>query len=198
MKITLLSFAKQQRMLLFAAFTLLSMFLMPTLVVAQERGTSIYDYTVQDIDGESFSFDSLRGKKIMIVNVASACGLTPQYKALQEIYETYKEKGFEIVAFPCNDFREQESGSNQEIKEFCSVNFGVSFPMMAKISVKGDQKAPIYQWLTTKELNQTDDYKVSWNFQKFLINRDGTLYKVFSPMTKPDDSDIIDWITADK
>ncbi|MGL4851938.1 MAG: glutathione peroxidase [Phocaeicola sp.] len=178
-------------------WALLLVLLAPLQLVAQEQA-SIYDYTVENIDGEPFSFEALRGKKIMIVNVASACGLTPQYKTLQAIYEAYKEKGFEIVAFPCNDFREQESGTNEEIKEFCNLNFGVSFPMMSKISVKGEGKAPIYNWLTTESLNKKGNYKVSWNFQKFLINRDGTLYKVISPMTKPDDSEIVAWITSEE
>ncbi|MGL5273853.1 MAG: glutathione peroxidase [Phocaeicola sp.] len=198
MKTSKLNFNQQQQVLLFLLMVTSMLFIpfLSTSLVAQEKKTSIYDYTVTDINGESFSFESLRGKKIMIVNVASACGLTPQYETLQEIYKMYKERGFEIVGFPCNDFKEQESGTNEEIKEFCTLNYGVSFPMMDKIVVKGDKKAPIYQWLTTKELNNKDNYSVSWNFQKFLINRDGTLYKVFSPMTKPDNSEIIEWITA--
>lgn len=160
---------------------------------AQESG-SIYDYTVKTIDGDNFSFSNLKNKKIMIVNVASKCGYTPQYKQLQEIYELYHEKGFEIIAFPANDFAEQEKGTNEEIKAFCSSNYGVSFPMMSKIVVKGKNKAPIYQWLTNEKMNKKGNYKVTWNFQKFLINRDGSLYKVIPPNVRPDDPEIIAWI----
>ncbi|MGL4779261.1 MAG: glutathione peroxidase, partial [Bacteroidales bacterium] len=143
-----------------------------------------------------FNLSSLKGKKVMIVNVASACGLTPQYEQLQAIYEQYKDKGFEIIAFPSNDFKEQESGSNEEIKSFCTLNFGVSFPMMSKIKVKGEDKAPLYEWLTSKSLNGKEDSEVAWNFQKYLINPDGSIYKVISPKTRPDDPVIIEWITG--
>ncbi|MGL4520566.1 MAG: glutathione peroxidase [Phocaeicola sp.] len=166
--------------------------------MAQERNPSIYDYTVTDIDGKPFSMESLRGKKLMIVNVASKCGLTSQYETLEEVYKAYKDQNFEIIAFPSNDFMGQEPGSNEDIKEFCSLNYGVSFRMMAKISVKGDEKAPIYRWLTTKELNGVDDYTVKWNFQKFLINSNGTLYDVLSPITSADSSEVIEWITGVK
>lgn len=161
---------------------------------AQKPPKSIYEYTVKTIDGNMFPLSRFKGKKLMIVNVASACGLTPQYKQLQEIYEIYKDKDFEIIAFPSNDFANQEPGSDKEIKEFCSSKFSVSFRMMSKISVKGENKSPVYEWLTTKSLNGKGDYEVVWNFQKFLIDRDGSLYKVIAPKTLPGDKEIIEWI----
>ena len=161
-------------------------------IAAQQ--SNIYDYSVKSIDGEPFALSQLKGKKVMIVNVASACGLTPQYKQLQEVYEMYNKLGFEIIAFPANDFGNQESGTNKEIESFCSINFGITFPIMEKIVVTGVNKSPIYSWLTKKELNNTGDYKVKWNFQKFLIERDGTLSKVIQPSTLPNDPEIIEWI----
>jgi glutathione peroxidase len=130
----------------------------------------------------------------MVVNVASKCGYTSQYEQLQAIYEKYKDADFMIIAFPANNFMGQEPGSDEEIKAFCSENYGVSFPVMSKISVKGKDMHPVYQWLTTKELNGVDDSSVKWNFQKYLISKDGTLQKVFNPKTSPDDPEIIGWI----
>lgn len=158
---------------------------------------SIYDYTVVDIDGNDFPMEQLRGKKVMIVNVASKCGFTPQYEQLQAIYEQYKDQNFVIIGFPANNFMKQEPGTDEEIKEFCTLNYGVSFPMMSKISVKGDDIAPVYSWLTTKELNGYKNSSVKWNFQKYLISEKGELVDVIKPMTKPDNKDIIDWITAE-
>ncbi len=159
---------------------------------------SIYDYTVKTIDGKDFSMKELKGKKVMIVNVASKCGLTPQYKQLQELYTEYKDKGFEIIAFPANNFAGQEPGSNEDIKEFCSLNYDVEFPLMSKISVKGDDMAPIYKWLTTKDMNKVDNYNVSWNFQKFLINPDGSLFMVINPRELPNSKEVIDWLNNKK
>jgi glutathione peroxidase len=161
-------------------------------VFAQSR--NFYSHVVETVDGELFSMNSLKGKKVMVVNVASACGLTPQYEQLQELYDEYKALGFEIIAFPANDFANQESGTNEEIKEFCSMNFGITFPIMSKISVKRDDKHPLYKWLTEKNYNKKKDFPVTWNFQKFLINRDGTLHDVIAPKTSPKDVAIIDWI----
>lgn len=165
-----------------------------TSVQALAQSKDFYSYVVETIDGELFSMNSLKGKKVMIVNVASACGLTPQYEQLQELYTEYKALGFEIIAFPANNFANQESGTDDEIKAFCSMNFGITFPIMSKISVKGDDKHPLYQWLTDKDYNKKKDYTVTWNFQKFLINSDGTLHDVISPKTSPKDSAIIEWI----
>lgn len=130
----------------------------------------------------------------MIVNVASKCGYTPQYEQLEAVYKKYKKNGFVIIGFPANNFMHQEPGTNDEIKDFCTLNYGVTFPMMSKISVKGKDMAPIYHWLTEKELNGVEDSKVKWNFQKYLISRKGKLEKVIPPKVKPDDPEIIRWI----
>jgi glutathione peroxidase len=131
----------------------------------------------------------------MVVNTASKCGLTPQYKDLQVLYEQYGSEKFVIVGFPANNFMKQEPGTNEEIVAFCERNYGVSFPMMAKIDVKGNDIHPIYSFLTQKEKNGVMDSKVTWNFQKYLINEDGVLEKVISPRTSPVDEEVIDWIT---
>jgi glutathione peroxidase len=155
---------------------------------------SIYEFTVKTIDGEDFSLSNLKGKKVMIVNVASKCGLTPQYTLLQKLYEQYKDNNFVIIGFPANNFGSQEPGNNEEIKAFCTANYGVTFPMMAKISVKGDDIAPLYRWLTTKEGNGLADAEVSWNFQKFLIDENGQWVKSISPKDSPQSEEIIAWI----
>lgn len=156
---------------------------------------SIYDYTVKTIDGNEYAMSQLKGKKVMIVNVASKCGYTKQYIELQKIYKTYGGENFEIIGFPSNDFLSQEPGSNKEIKEFCTLNYGVTFPMMEKISVKsGKKQAPIYQWLTKKKLNEFSDSKVKWNFQKYLIDENGKLVRIVPTQTSPADSSIIKWI----
>lgn len=155
---------------------------------------SFYDFTVKDIDGNDYPLSQLRGKKVMVVNVASECGLTPQYEQLQQVYQKYIDSNFVIIGFPANNFKSQEPGSNEEIREFCTVNFGVTFPMMSKISVKGDSIAPLYKWLTTKELNGFENSNVKWNFQKYLISENGDLEMVVSPLKKPDSDKIIEWI----
>lgn len=159
---------------------------------------NIYNFTCKNISGNDFNFSDLKGKKVMIVNTASKCGLTPQYKQLQELYDTYKEDNFVIVGFPANNFMSQEPGSNDEIAAFCQVNFGVTFPMMSKISVKGNDMHEIYQFLTEKKLNGVKDSQVSWNFQKYLIDESGELVDVISPQTLPNDESIINWITNKK
>ena len=155
---------------------------------------TIYQFNVQDLSGNAFDFTTLKGKKIMIVNTASECGLTPQYEKLQAVYEKYKEQNFVIVGFPANNFGSQEPGSNAQIATFCQKNYGVSFPMMAKISVKGNDQHPVYQFLTQKAKNGLEDSDVQWNFQKYLINESGELVKVVSPRTLPTDAEIINWI----
>ncbi len=162
-----------------------------TVVVSKQ---SIHTFKVEDINGDSFDFSSLKGKKVMVVNTASKCGLTPQYEGLQALYDQYKDSGFVIVGFPANNFMFQEPGSNEKIKTFCESKFGVTFPMMSKISVKGNDKHPIYQFLTEKEQNGVMDSKVAWNFQKYLIDEEGFLVKFCSPKTKPMDEQIISWI----
>ena len=157
---------------------------------------TIYQYKVKDLSGKEFDFASLKGKKVMVVNTASKCGLTPQYKDLEALYEQYKSKGFVIVGFPANNFAEQEPGTNQEIAAFCQKNYGVTFPMMEKVSVKGSDMAPIYKFLTQKSKNGLQDSEVEWNFQKYLINENGELVKVISPRTLPTDAEIVNWIKS--
>jgi len=158
-----------------------------------EQG-SIYTFKVKDLSGNEFDFASLKGKKILIVNTASECGLTPQYEQLQAIYEKYQDKNFVIVGFPANNFGAQEPGSNEQIKTFCKQNYGVTFPMMSKISVKGSDMHEIYKFLTQKAKNGLEDSEVEWNFQKYLIDENGHLVDVISPRVLPNDSSITNWI----
>lgn len=157
---------------------------------------TIYQFKVKDLEGNDFDFASLKGKKVLIVNTASKCGLTPQYKDLQAIYDQYKDKGFVIVGFPANNFASQEPGTNEEIGAFCERNYGVTFPIMSKISVKGDDMDAVYKFLTQKSKNGLQDSEVEWNFQKYLINEKGELVKVISPKTLPTDPEIVNWIKA--
>lgn len=159
---------------------------------------NIYQFKVEDIEGNDFDFSVLRGKKIMIVNTASKCGLTPQYKDLQSLYEKYSKDNFVIIGFPANNFGSQEPGTNNEIATFCERNYGVSFPIMSKISVKGDDMHPIYKFLTQKAKNGLVDSEVEWNFQKYLINEKGELDNVISPRVLPTDDSIINWIENKK
>ena len=156
--------------------------------------SSFYSFTVTDIDNNQYEFIELKSKKVMIVNVASKCGYTKQYKQLQSIYEEYGGDDFVIIAFPANNFLWQEPGSNQDIKQFCSTNYQITFPMMAKISVKGNDKHPIYRWLTQKSENGVMSSKVKWNFQKYLVNENGQLEHVYAPSVLPDDPRIIEGI----
>jgi len=158
--------------------------------------SDFYSYTVKTLEGEDFSFAQLKGKKVMIVNTASKCGFTPQYEQLEAVYKQYGGENFVIIGFPANNFMHQEPGNAEQIREFCTLNYGVTFPMMAKISVKGDDMAPIYQWLTQKEKNGFEDSNVKWNFQKYLINEKGELEKVVYTRVKPDSDEIISWITG--
>lgn len=158
------------------------------------QNKSLYDFKVTDIDGKEFDMSTLKGKKVLIVNVASKCGLTPQYEQLQQLYDKYKDKDFIIIGFPSNDFKGQEPGSNEEIKEFCTLNYGVTFPMMSKVEVIGEDKNPIYKWLTEKEQNGKLDAEVQWNFQKFMIDKNGHLVDFVSPKDSPLSDKIIKWI----
>ncbi|MEA4980463.1 MAG: glutathione peroxidase, partial [Petrimonas sp.] len=146
-------------------------------------------------DGKKFDLSQFKGKKVMIVNVASKCGFTPQYELLQELYDEYKDTGFVIIGFPANNFKDQEPGSNKEIKEFCTLNYGVTFPMMEKISVAGNDQAPLYKWLTHKSENGKIDQEVTWNFQKFLIDEKGNLVDVVMPKESPKSKVILNWLT---
>lgn len=157
---------------------------------------TIYQFKVEDLSGKTFDFSTLKGKKIMIVNTASKCGLTPQYKDLEAIYKQYKDSNFVIVGFPANNFMSQEPGTNAEIATFCQLNYGVTFPMMDKVSVKGDDMSAVYQFLTQKSKNGLEDSEVGWNFQKYLLNEKGELEKVISPRTLPTDPEVVNWIKS--
>ena len=158
--------------------------------------SNFYSFRTKTIDGKVFDLSSLKGKKILVVNTASKCGNTPQYKDLQELYVKYGGDKFVIIGFPANNFMRQEPGTNAEIKQFCTDEYHVTFPMMQKISVKGDDIDPIYKWLTTKSLNGKMDAEVTWNFQKFMIDEKGNLVDMATPRTKPNDEKIVKWITG--
>lgn len=159
---------------------------------------SIYSFKVKTLEGADFDLASLKGKKVMIVNTASKCGLTPQYEGLEALYKQFKDSNFVVVGFPANDFMGQEPGTNEEIASFCQKNYGVSFPMMEKITVKGKNKHALYHFLTEKSLNGLEDNSVQWNFQKYLIGENGQLEKVIGPRTLPNDLEIINWIRSKK
>ena len=156
-----------------------------------DTSKNIYAFKVPSLDGGTIDFASFKGKKILVVNTASECGYTPQYKELEELYKKYQDK-LVIIGFPANNFGQQEPGSNEEIKSFCEKNYGVTFPMAAKVSVKGDDMAPVYQWLTQKSQNGVLDAEISWNFNKFLVDENGRLVTKFESRVKPMSSDITD------
>ncbi len=157
--------------------------------------SGFYSFKVKTLDGKDFSFSSLKGKKVMIVNTASRCGFTPQYKDLEELYEKY-QGNLVIIGFPANNFASQEPGTAVEIQKFCSENYGVTFPMMGKISVKGDDMHPLYKWLTSKDKNGVMDSEVKWNFQKYLIDENGKLVDVLYSKEKPGSYKTIAWLSA--
>lgn len=159
------------------------------------QSSGFYDFKVRTLEGGNFDFSSLKGKKVMIVNTASKCGNTPQYKELEELYEKYNDN-FVIIGFPANNFGSQEPGTAAEIRKFCTENYGVTFPLMEKISVKGDDMALIYRWLTSKEKNGVIDSEVKWNFQKYLIDENGNLVDVINPKDKPNSDKILEWISS--
>jgi len=175
--------------------TLLSLGLL-TAGFAAAQSKSFYDFTVKSIDGTTYSLSQLKGKKVMVVNTASKCGYTPQYEILQKLYTDYKDKNFVIIGFPANNFGSQEPGTNSQIREFCTANYGVTFPMMEKISVKGDDIHPLYKWLTSKAENGVMDSEVKWNFQKYLIDEKGKLVDVLFSKEKPDSEKVIAWING--
>ncbi len=147
---------------------------------------SIYEFTMNDIDSNPVAFEIFRNKVLLIVNVASKCGFTPQYKGLQKLYQEFKENGFFVLGFPANNFLSQEPGTNSEIKQFCSLKYDVSFPLFSKISVKGNNISPLYEFLTTKDTNPGFSGTIKWNFTKFLVDRAGSIVDRFAPMTRPD------------
>src|ERR1700726_2155772 len=151
---------------------------------------SVFDYTLSTIDGQPAPLSAYKGKVVMLVNVASRCGFTPQYTALEAIYEKYKERGFVIIGIPANNFGAQEPGTNQEIKTFCSSKYHVTFPMTSKVSVKGDDKTPLYQFLTDKSANPATGGDIQWNFTKFLVGPDGRIITRFEPAGPPDSPEV--------
>lgn len=164
------------------------------LFIYSASAQSFYNLNAKTIDGQDFNFSSLKGKKVMIVNTASKCGFTPQYEDLQKLYDKYKDQNFVIIGFPANDFLKQEPGTDIEIAEFCQKNYGVTFQMMSKITVKNEKMHPVYQWLTQKSKNGFSDSNVKWNFQKYLIDEKGNLTGVHYPKTKPFDEAIVKFI----
>jgi glutathione peroxidase len=160
---------------------------------SQSKG--FYDFKVKTLEGEDFDFSSLKGKKVMIVNTASKCGNTPQYKDLEALYEQYQDV-LVIIGFPANNFMNQEPGSAVDIRKFCTDNYGVTFPLMQKISVKGDDMDPVYKWLTSKAENGVMDSEVKWNFQKYLIDENGKLVDVIAPKESVNSDKVLAWITS--
>ena len=156
--------------------------------------SSVLEFTLSSIDGQPAPLSAYKGKVVMVVNVASKCGFTPQYKALEAVYEKYKDQGFVILGFPANNFMGQEPGSNEEIKTFCSRNYNVTFPMYSKLSVKGDDKAPLYQFLTDKATNPNFGGEIRWNFTKFLVDRKGNVIARFEPPVTPDSDKVTEAI----
>lgn len=163
-----------------------------------QQAKTLYDFSVKTIDGKELPLSKFKGKKVLVVNVASKCGLTPQYKELELLYRTYARKGLVILGFPANNFNGQEPGTNEEIATFCKQQYEVSFPVMSKVSVKGDDQTPLYQWLTQKTLNGVADAPVQWNFQKFLIDENGHWVDVVSPRESPMSARILSWLNGSK
>jgi glutathione peroxidase len=164
--------------------------------VSAKAQTSFYDLKSKTIEGNDFDFSSLKGKKVLVVNTASKCGYTPQYEELEKLYLAYKDKNFVIIGFPANNFLHQEPGTNDDIKEFCTKNYGVTFQMMEKISVKGDNMDAVYHWLTEKAKNSKMDSEVKWNFQKYMIDENGNLVDVAYSKEKPMSDKIVNWING--
>lgn len=173
-------------------FTVLIFLFLSASIMAQQ---SFYDFKVKTLEGKDFDFASLRGKKVMVVNTASKCGYTPQYEDLQTLYEQFGQK-LVIIGFPANNFMNQEPGTAEEIRQFCTDKYDVTFPMMEKISVKGDDMHPLYKWLTSKEKNGVMDSAVKWNFQKYLIDENGKLVDVLYSKEKPGSEKVITWLSS--
>jgi len=155
---------------------------------------NLHQFEVKDISGNNFNFSSLKGKKVLLVNTASECGLTPQYEQLEELYTTKNNDDFVVVGFPANDFGAQEPGSDNEIARFCEKNYGVSFPMMSKISVKGKNIHPLYKWLLEESVAKGQHEEVQWNFHKFCIDEKGDFVKSIAPTVSPLDDEILNWL----
>ncbi len=157
---------------------------------------SLHEFKVINIKGDEVDLSSLSGKKVLVVNTASECGLTPQYEELEKLYEDTDRSKFDIIGFPANNFGAQEPGSNEEIASFCTANYGVKFPMMSKISVKGEDRHPLYQWLIEESRGNGEHDEVKWNFHKFLVDESGNFVKSIEPTTSPLDEEITSWING--
>jgi len=168
--------------------TILS-FLLMVAMVTSENGETVYDFKLNLIDGKEVEMSEFKGKVLLIVNTASKCGFTPQYDGLQAIHEKYKDRGFTVLGFPANNFGGQEPGTNEEIQEFCRVNFGVNFPLFSRISVKGEEIHPMFDYLVNME-NEDFTGEIGWNFEKFLVDRNGNLLRRFKSSVKPESKDI--------
>lgn len=166
-------------------------FLLVCVVMAFAADKSVYNYTLNSIDGASTPLGSYKGKVLMVVNVASRCGFTPQYSALESVYEKYKDRGLVIVGVPANNFGAQEPGTNEEIKTFCTRKYNVQFPMMSKVSVKGSDITPLYQYLTDSSVNPKTGGEIKWNFTKFLFDRNGNVVARFEPDVTPDSPQVV-------
>jgi len=175
--------------LAFTFFFVVSHHIYPERIGDKKMNNNILDISVKDMDGKDVKLETYKGKVLMIVNVASKCGNTPQYKGLQTIYEKYKNKGFEILAFPCNDFGSQEPGTNDEIVKFCTSNYNVSFKLFDKIKVLGNDRSPLYNRLINNDVTEKGDVK--WNFEKFLIDREGNIVARFRDKIKPESEEVI-------
>lgn len=175
-------------------FLFMIILLISTIRSEERLAMNIYDFTMDDIAGNPVALKDFAGKVVMIVNTASKCGFTYQYDGLEELYQTYKDQGLVILGFPANDFLSQEPGTNEEIAEFCRINYGVTFPLFSKISVKGKNIHPLYEYLTSKETNPEFSGKITWNFNKFLISREGQIINRFSSKQKPLSDKIVEAI----
>ncbi len=185
------------KIVVFAFMVMALMFSLTSFIGKGDKKT-LYDFKAKTIDGKDFDFSALKGKKVMIVNTASLCGNTPQYADLEKLYQQYGGEHFTIIGFPANNFGSQEPGTNNEIHQFCTKNYGVTFQMMEKISVKGDSMHPLYTWLTEKALNGVQDAPVTWNFQKFLIDENGNWVGVVAPKESILSDRIYNWIKGIK
>jgi glutathione peroxidase len=177
-------------------FFALAMCAAMTLSAHAADADSALDFKVKSIDAETVDLNEYKGKVVLVVNVASQCGLTPQYTELQSLYEQYKDQDFVVLGFPCNQFGSQESGTEAEIKQFCSTKYKVTFPMFSKVEVNGADATPLYKHLTAQDAPPVGSGKITWNFEKFLIGRDGQVVNRFSPRTKPSDAELVKTIEA--
>ncbi len=171
---------------LFSGIALSLVLLSAAPVCAAEKIPAVLNFKMKTLDGKEVPLSRYQGKVVLMVNVASRCGLTPQYSSLQKLYETYKDKGFVVLGFPCNQFGMQEPGSAQQIKQFCTANYGVTFDLFSKIDVNGPEAAPLYKFLTSKQTDPDHAGRIRWNFEKFLISKQGEVVERFAPGVKPD------------